>query len=57
MDPPEHTRLRGLLGRAFTPRAVARLEDRIFATAHRLVERALGTAADGELDFAMELTA
>jgi cytochrome P450 len=42
MDPPEHTRLRGLLGRAFTPRAVARLEDRIFATTHHLVERALG---------------
>ena len=42
MDQPEHTRLRGLLGRAFTPRAVARLEDRIFATAHHLVEPALG---------------
>ena len=29
MDPPEHSRLRRLLGRSFTPRAVARLEDKI----------------------------
>src|ERR1700727_3296796 len=28
MDPPEHSRLRRLLRRAFTPRAVAQLEDR-----------------------------
>jgi len=57
MDPPEHTRLRGLLGRAFTPRAVAQLEDRIFATAHHLVERALGEAGEGELDFARDMAA
>jgi cytochrome P450 len=28
-DPPAHSRLRRLLGRSFTPRAVARLEERI----------------------------
>jgi cytochrome P450 len=36
-DPPEHTRLRGLLSRAFTPRAVARIGQRIEARANRLV--------------------
>lgn len=33
-DPPEHTRLRSLVGRAFTPRQVARLRPRIRAIAH-----------------------
>lgn len=31
MDPPEHTRLRTLVGRGFTPRRVAALEERIRA--------------------------
>ena len=29
MDPPDHTRMRTLVNKAFTPRTVARLEDRI----------------------------
>lgn len=33
MDPPEHGRLRGLLTRAFTPRAVAKLTSQIEARA------------------------
>ena len=49
LDPPEHSRLRGLLNRAFTPRAVARLEHRIGEWARGLVA---GVAADGECDFA-----
>src|SRR5262245_25691063 len=36
-DPPEHSRLRKLLTRAFTPRAIARLEDRIAGWARDLV--------------------
>ncbi|MFD9958549.1 cytochrome P450 [Amycolatopsis sp. NPDC058986] len=49
MDPPEHARLRGLLTKAFTPRAVAKLTDRIHGWARDLV----GAVADaGECDFA-----
>jgi cytochrome P450 len=40
-DPPDHTRLRGLVSQAFTPRAVRRLEPRIEAIAHELLEQAL----------------
>ncbi|HEV8624839.1 MAG TPA: cytochrome P450 [Acidimicrobiia bacterium] len=49
LDPPEHSRLRGLLNRAFTPRAIARLEERIARWARELVA---AVAADGEADFA-----
>ena len=49
LDPPEHSRLRGLLNRAFTPRAIARLEERIDRWARELVA---AVAADGEADFA-----
>ena len=38
LDPPDHTRLRRLVNRAFTPRSVAKLEDFIRATAHRLID-------------------
>ena len=43
LDPPDHTRLRGLVNRAFTPRSVAELEDFIRATAHRLIDKVEGT--------------
>ena len=49
LDPPEHSRLRGLLNRAFTPRAVARLDERIARWAHDLVA---AVAGDGQCDFA-----
>jgi cytochrome P450 len=49
IDPPEHNRLRGLLNRAFTPRAIARLEEQIGRWAHDLVA---AVAGDGECDFA-----
>jgi cytochrome P450 len=42
LDPPDHTRLRGLVSRAFTPRAVAALEPRIAALADRLIDEAPG---------------
>jgi cytochrome P450 len=40
LDPPDHTRLRQLVSRAFTPRAVAALEPRIEALADRLIDEA-----------------
>lgn len=38
MDPPEHTRLRGLVSRAFTPRRVAALEDRLRASIDEFID-------------------
>lgn len=57
MDPPGHSRLRRLLSRSFTPRAVARLEDRVRGHASAICERVLGPAASGECDFAKDLAA
>ena len=47
-DPPDHTRLRALVNRAFTPRQVARMEDYIRATAHTLLDR-VGDAREFDL--------
>jgi cytochrome P450 len=52
-DPPEHTRLRGLVGKAFTPRIVGRLEPRMREIAGELVQRAVGA---GEVDLVEALT-
>jgi hypothetical protein len=52
LDPPAHTRLRGLVSRAFTPRAVERLRPRIEAIAAELLERAAGC---GELELVRDL--
>ncbi|WP_439377927.1 cytochrome P450 [Amycolatopsis lexingtonensis] len=49
MDPPEHGRLRGLLTKAFTPRAVAKLTSQIETWARDLVA---SVADRGECDFA-----
>ncbi len=43
MDAPRHTKLRGLVSAAFTPRQVARIEDGIRASATRIVEEAAPT--------------
>jgi cytochrome P450 len=39
MDPPKHTRMRGLVSRGFTPRRVAELEPRIRTIATRYIDR------------------
>ncbi len=48
MDAPRHTKLRGLVSAAFTPRQVARIEDGIRVNARRIVEEA---APSGGGDF------
>ncbi|HET9199569.1 MAG TPA: cytochrome P450 [Dehalococcoidia bacterium] len=40
-DPPDHTRLRSLVNRAFTPRMIAQMEDRIRQIIRHLLEAAL----------------
>ncbi|WP_090065526.1 cytochrome P450 [Lentzea flaviverrucosa] len=49
-DPPTHTRLRRMLTRAFTPRAVARLEDRIRSNAREIVHGLSGDFASDVAD-------
>ena len=53
-DPPVHSRLRRLLVRSFTPRAVAVLEAGIEARAISIVDRVI---ALGEADFASDIAA
>jgi cytochrome P450 len=43
MDPPEHTRLRQLVNRAFTPRAITQLEARVHRICARLLDPFVGT--------------
>jgi cytochrome P450 len=43
LDPPDHTRLRQLVNRAFTPRAIERLESRIERICARLLDPYVGT--------------
>jgi cytochrome P450 len=52
-DPPEHTRLRSLVNKAFTPRIVSRLEPRMRELAGELMDDAL---AAGEVDLIQALT-
>ncbi|MCY1081952.1 cytochrome P450 family protein [Archangium lansingense] len=47
VDPPDHTRLRTLVSKAFTPRRVEELRPRITAIAHRLLD---GVQASGSMD-------
>ena len=39
LDPPDHTRLRGLVSKAFTPRAIERMRPRIEEIADELLDR------------------
>ncbi|MEU6989248.1 cytochrome P450 [Streptomyces sp. NPDC046465] len=52
MDPPEHTRVRQIVQRGFTPRAIRSLEDALRTRAASIVETALANAGpDGSFDF------
>ncbi|AKJ13839.1 cytochrome P450 [Streptomyces incarnatus] len=48
MDPPDHTRIRRLVGRAFTPRRIQQLREPVRRTADRLLD-ALGTHGSTDL--------
>ncbi|HWP65809.1 MAG TPA: cytochrome P450 [Candidatus Limnocylindria bacterium] len=53
MDPPEHERVRNLVSKAFTPRAVAALEPVIRAIVRRTLDRVAGRPTfDAVADFA-----
>ena len=56
MDPPEHSRLRRLLTRSFTARAVARLEDQIRGHVAGILDQVL-VGDSGEVDFAKDVAA
>jgi len=53
-DPPDHTKMRGIVSRGFTPRAIAGLKDDLRARAYRIVEEAV---AKGSGDFVEDLAA
>jgi cytochrome P450 len=53
MDPPEHTRLRGLVNKGFTPRRVARLEKRIRELSEGIVD---AEAERGACDFVSDVS-
>ena len=56
MDPPEHTRMRALVSRGFTPRRVAELEPRIRELAVDYLDRLVGSGGfDVIADFAGKL--
>ena len=57
-DPPDHTWLRSLIHRAFTPRVVERMRQRIEATVNRLLEAVQDAGRmDVVRDFAFDLPA
>jgi cytochrome P450 len=52
MDPPDHSRLRRLVNRGFTPRMIAMLDDQVRGWAVTIIERAL---EKGECNFVDEV--
>ena len=54
-DPPDHTRLRRLVSKAFTPRSIAALEPEIVALVDEALDRMAGKADEGPVDLVAEL--
>ena len=53
LDPPNHTKLRALISRAFTPRSIANLEPRIRKLSMELLNQSIGR---GEMDLAADFS-
>lgn len=45
LDPPDHTRLRSLVSKAFTPRSIERMRDRIGEIANELLDKVEGQSS------------
>ena len=58
MDPPDHTRVRRLVGKAFTPKAIAAMRPRVEEIARGLLEGAPASGREFDVvgDFAVPLT-
>jgi cholest-4-en-3-one 26-monooxygenase len=54
IDPPQHTKLRGIVSRGFTPRAIANLREVLTARAAKIVATAL---SEGSGDFVTDVAA
>lgn len=54
-DPPDHTRLRGLVSKAFTPARIEQLRGRVQEVANRLLEKAPSEGFDVVEHFALPL--
>ena len=54
IDPPQHTKLRGIVSRGFTPRAINNLRSALSARAERIVAEAI---ASGSGDFVTDVAA
>jgi hypothetical protein len=55
LDPPDHTRLRGLVARAFTARRVERLRAETERVIEAMVDETVGAGRDGEVDLVSAL--
>ncbi len=57
VDPPEHTRIRRLLSRAFTPRAITELEPRLREVLQEMADELVANARTGTADLVRDLAA
>src|SRR5688572_15884105 len=55
LDPPEHTRVRGIFTKAFTPRRLESMKARIQQITDKRLERAEASSSDGTIDLIRDL--
>src|SRR2546423_1197690 len=54
MDPPQHTKLRLLVNKGFTPRMVGRIEEHVHDVANQIIDQ---VCEQGECDFVTDIAA